>query len=74
MATNTALEIPYKLEAASFEDLQLLMYATNIRIGGRVKYDIHPPHSTKGKWFAFYYERVEAKQMLKERLDKLKGK
>lgn len=74
MATNRSLEIPYKLEAASFEDLQLLMYSTNVRIGGKVKYDIHPPSSKNGKWYAFYYERVEATKMLQERLSKLKGK
>lgn len=74
MATNTTLEIPYKIEAASFEDLQLLMLATNSRIGGKVFYDIHPPNSKNGKWYAFYYEKVEATKMLQERLNKLKGK
>jgi hypothetical protein len=74
MATSRALEIPYKLEAANFEELQLLIYANNVRIGGKVFYDIHPPRSNKGKWYAFYYEKVEASQILKERLNKLKGK
>ena len=68
-----SFEIPNKLEAANFEDLRLLMLATNVRLHAKVIYDIHPPQAKKGIWIAFYYERVEATEILKERLSKIKG-
>lgn len=67
-------EIPNKLESRNFEELRLLMLSNNVRLGGKVIYDIHPPKSSKGLWYAFYYERMDHKQLTSERLKKVKTK
>jgi hypothetical protein len=64
-------EIPNKLESRNFEELRLLMLATNVRLGGKVFYDIHPPKTEKGRWYAFFYEKMDHKSMVKEQLSKV---
>lgn len=71
---DLSYEIPNKLESRNFEELRLLMLSNNVRLGGKVIYDIHPPKSPKGKWYAFYYEKMDLKQATTERLKKLKKK
>jgi hypothetical protein len=66
-------EIPNKLEARNFEELRVLMLKTNVKLGGKVIYDIHPPKTDKGKWYAFYYEKLDAQGILKEQLKTVKG-
>lgn len=66
-------EIPNKLEARNFDELRALMLKTNVKMGGKVIYDIHPPKTDKGKWYAFYYEKLEIKEIVKEQLNKIKG-
>lgn len=66
-------EIPNKLEARSFDELRALMLKTNVKSGGKVIYDIHPPKTDKGKWYAFYYEKLDSKELLKDQLKTLKG-
>jgi len=61
-------EIPNKLEARSFDELRVLLLQNNMRLGGKVIYDIHPPRVAKGKWYAFYYEKVDATEFLKRQL------
>jgi hypothetical protein len=39
-----------------------------MRLGGKVLYDIHPPRAAKGKWYAFYYEKVDATEFLSKQL------
>jgi len=63
-------EIPNKLEARNFDELRAFMLANNVRLGGKVIYDIHPPRSTKGKWLAFFYEKMSTQEMIKEQLSK----
>jgi hypothetical protein len=71
MATTTFYEVPNKLEARNFEELRVLMLGNNMRLGGKVIYDIHPPTSSKAKWYAFFYEKMEAQQVMKEQLNEL---
>lgn len=47
------------------------MLQNNIKYGGKVHYDIHPPNLPKGKWYAFYLETYDVKKILNEQL---KGK
>lgn len=69
-----SLLVPNKLEASNFEDLRFQMLATNIRKGGRVLYDIHPPVSPKSKWYAFYTEEMDTKELLSKQLKQIAGK
>jgi len=64
-------EIPNKLEARSFDELRVLMLATNVRLGGKVFYDIHPPKAKSGRWYAFFYEKMNTQNILKEQLSKV---
>ena len=61
-------EIPNKIEARNFDELRVLLLQNNRRLGGKVLYDIHPPKTSKGKWFAFYYEKVDATEFLSKQL------
>lgn len=65
-------EVPNKLEARNFDELRVLMLATNVRMGGKVLYDIHPPRNSKDRWYAFYYEKMSAEGMLREQLKQTK--
>ena len=42
------------------------MLITNNRLGGRVIYQISPPSYSGAKWYAFYVERVDAREVFKE--------
>jgi hypothetical protein len=62
-------EVPHKLDASSFEMLQKKMLAVNVRLGGKVVYDIRVPSYQGAKWYAFYYERLNAAEHLKKQLE-----
>ena len=64
-----ALEVPNKLEATSFAQLRRMMLFNNSRLGGRVIYDIKPPAYKGAKWFAFYVERMDEKELIKEAIN-----
>jgi hypothetical protein len=62
------LSVPNKLEASSFNALRRLMLQTNTKLGGQVIYDIHPPAFQGAKWYAFYTEQMDSKEMLGEQI------
>lgn len=63
------LEVPNILEASSFNQLRRKMLLTNSRLGGKVIYDVKPPQYQGGKWYAFYVERMDEKELIKEALN-----
>lgn len=65
---NRILNVPQKIEATSFNSLRRLMLQVNTKLGGQVIYDIHPPAYPQAKWYAFYYERMDNKELLQEQL------
>ena len=69
---NITYDIPNKLEARNFDELRVLMFHNNVRLGGKVIYDIHPPKTSKGKWYAFFYEKFDMAQITSEQLKKIK--
>ena len=69
---NKVNEIPNIIEARGFKRLRALMVKTNIKLGGKVIYDIKPPSYPGAKWYAVYYEEIETKEMLKEQLEEIK--
>lgn len=44
------------------------MLDNNMRLGGKVIYDIKPPMNKSGKWYAIFYEKMNTKQMMQEQL------
>lgn len=65
---NRILNVPQKIEASSFNSLRRLMLQVNTKLGGQVIYDIHPPAYQGAKWFAFYTEQMDNKELLEEQL------
>lgn len=68
------LEIPNKLEARSFKQLRVLMFANNVGKQGKHIYDIRPPSFKGDVWYAFYYERVDPTEFLKKQIEETKDK
>lgn len=64
-------EIPNIIEASNFENLRLLMLATNVRLGSWVKYEVKSPNYKGDKWRAVYYEKMDTKKII---IEQLKGK
>lgn len=46
------------------------MLDNNMRLGGKVIYDIKPPANKSGKWYAIFYEKMNTANYIKERLKK----
>ena len=67
-------EIPNKLEARNFDELRVLMLTNNIRLGGKVIYQITPPQSAKGKWYAIFYDKMDTQSIMVEQLKLAKNK
>ena len=65
---DTFYEVPNILESRNFNELRLLMLDNNMRLGGKVIYDIKPPMNKSGKWYAIFYEKMNTKQMMQEQL------
>jgi hypothetical protein len=63
------LLVPNKLEASSFSILRRKMLINNTRLGGRVIYDIKPPSYKGASWYAFYTEKIDSSELLKEQLN-----
>ena len=61
-------QVPNKLEATSFNQLRRLMLITNTRLNGRVIYNIVPPSYEGAKWYAFYTEKMDNSELLKNQL------
>lgn len=69
---ETFYEVPNMLKSRNFDELRLLMLDNNMRLGGKVIYDVKPPATKTGFWYAIYYEKMNTKDSLKERLKKVK--
>jgi hypothetical protein len=64
-------KVPHKLQASTFEQLKRLMLLNNAKLGGRVIYDICPPSYKGAKWYAFYTQEVDEKQVLSDEIKNL---
>jgi hypothetical protein len=62
-------EIPHLIEATSFKMLQKKMLQVNVRLGGKVIYNVLKPSYKGDSWSAIYYERVNAAEHLKKQLE-----
>lgn len=48
------------------------MLDNNMRLGGKVLYEIKPPTTKNGFWYAVYYDEMNTQQIIKEQLEKSK--
>jgi hypothetical protein len=69
---DTFFEVPNILKSRSFDELRLLMLDNNMRLGGKVLYEIKPPTTKNGFWYAVYYDEMNTQQIIKEQLEKSK--
>ncbi|MHA1305175.1 MAG: hypothetical protein ACTSPI_15865 [Candidatus Heimdallarchaeaceae archaeon] len=48
------------------------MAKNNYKLGGKVLYEIKPPAYKGAKWYATFYEEIDATEILKQQLEELK--
>jgi len=70
--SNKVNQIPNIIEARNFKRLRALMAKNNYKLGGKVLYEIKPPAYKGAKWYATFYEEIDATEILKQQLEELK--